>query len=448
MSLLGSAGDRTEPRECPGDPPVFDPTVVEEPDVTEPARRGGARLSRGVSFWFTLVVLSVVLGGSAVVSPLYGVYERDWRFTATTLTAVFAVYAIAVLVVLLFAGSLSDHLGRRPMMALALGAEAAAAALFLDAHGVGALYGGRILQGVATGAAVSAAGAALLDLSPPHRPTLGSIANTAGTGGALALAALGAGAVIQYGPAPTKLVFWLLLAASLLALAILAAMPEPAQRRPLHRGVLRPRAGIPPQARRAFAAALPALVASWALGGLYFSLGPSLAEELAHSPNVLRGGLVIFLLTGAGTVANLLFRDVEPQPAMVWGSALLAAGTAATVVTVVTHSAAGFLAASAFTGIGFGTAFLGSFRRLTSLATDEERGALVATIFVVSYLAFGVPVVVAGIVTTHVGLDSTAIGYGIVVSALALLSALAGLRLGRMSERVRDRDRAPQTISR
>lgn len=383
------------------------------------------RLSPTISFWYAAAVLGIVFAGSAVVSPLYRVYQERWHFSPVSLTAVFAVYAIAVLAVLLIGGSLSDHVGRRPMIALALVSEVVSAWLFLSAHGLGALYAGRILQGVATGAAASAAGAALIDLQPPDRPSAASTMNAIASSAFLAAGALGAGLLVQYAPAPMHLVFWVLLVLSLVCLAVLALMDEPGVRRPLSPGVLRPRAGIPPAARGAFVAALPALVATWAIGGLYFSLAPSLAEQLAHSNDVVWGGLAIFLLCAPSAVASLVARAAHPSRAMVVGSWILAVGAAATVAAVLGRSSAGFLVSTVVAGVGFGTAFLGAFRHLVSLATDDQRGALVATIYIVSYLAFSVPVIGAGIATDHFGLRGVSVAYGAAVAAFAALAAVA-----------------------
>lgn len=384
------------------------------------------RLGTRASFLATAGVLTVVLGGSAVASPLYDVYQRSWHFSSIALTAVFAVYAVALLVVLLIAGRLSDYVGRRPIMATALLFEAGAAVMFLTAHGLGALFAARSLQGVATALGVGAAGAALLELSPADRPGLGATVNSSGTSAALGVAALGAGAVIQYGPAPTHLVFWLLLAASVLSALALIAMPEPGERRRLHASVLRPSVGVPRTARTDFAVALPTLLATWALGGLYFSLGPGLVGQLAGSRDVVWGGLAIFALSATGAVAPIVVGGRSPRMAMTGGSALLAVGAAATLAAIVGQSVVGFLLATAFTGIGFGVSFLGAFRHLTSLALPHERGALVSTLYIASYLAFSVPVIVAGVATTHLGLHDTAVAYAGAVSGLALLAAVAG----------------------
>ncbi|HET9690207.1 MAG TPA: MFS transporter [Acidimicrobiales bacterium] len=386
------------------------------------------RLSRPHAFWSVTAMLGVVLGGSAVVSPLYRVYQVEWHFSEITLTAVFAVYAVTVMAVLLVAGSLSDQVGRRPMVALALIAEAVAAVLFLTAGGVASLYAGRVLQGVATGAGASAAGAAILDLQPGDRPTLGSTVNACGSSIALAVGAMAAGLVVQYAPAPTRLVFWLLLAASLAGVAVLAVVDDPVARKAVQLAHFRPRAGVPAGARRAFVTALPALVATWALGGFFFSLAPSLTEQLAGSTDTVWGGTAVFLLSAPAGLASFRGRQMLPGSAMAGGSAVLAFGSAGALAAIVAGSAAALLVATAVAGVGFGLGFLGAFRHLSGLAPDDERGALVATIYVVSYLAFSVPVVVAGAAVSHFGLHDVAVTYAAVVTVLGLSSALGGAR--------------------
>src|SRR4029078_1913714 len=103
---------------------------------------------------------------SAAASPLYRVYQVQFRFSSATLTAVFAVYVLVLLITLLFFGSVSDYLGRLPVIITALVLSVAGCAVFLAAHGGGALYVARSLQGIATGLASGAIGAALIGLQP------------------------------------------------------------------------------------------------------------------------------------------------------------------------------------------------------------------------------------------------------------------------------------------
>jgi MFS family permease len=248
-------------------------------------------------------VLVLFLAASAAPTPLYRVYQARWGFSASTLTAVFAVYVLFLLATVLIFGSLSDHVGRRPVIITALAVDTAACILFLLAHGVGALFFARALQGIAVGLAANALGAALLDLRPAGSlaPLVTSNGGTVG----LALGALGTSLLVQYGPFPAELVWWLLLGAFLATILLVAAIPEPGTVRPGALASLRPDVSVPRSARGTFARAVPCLVAVWALGGFYLSLGPSLAAQLSGSPNLVWGGVITFLLTGLGAVTSL-----------------------------------------------------------------------------------------------------------------------------------------------
>jgi MFS family permease len=179
---------------------------------------------------------------------------------------------------------------------------------------------------------------------------------------------------------------------------------------------------VPRRARGTFAAAVPCIVAGWALGGLYLSLGPSLAAQATGSPNLLWGGLVIFLLCGTGAAAAFALRNIGSRVTMLAGCLFLLAGMAVTFGAIAATASAAFLAGTAVAGVGFGLAFLGSFRVITALAEPDDRAGLVAAIYIVGYLAFSVPALIAGVATTAFGLHSTALVYS---ASLAVLAAAA-----------------------
>ena len=385
-----------------------------------PGDRSGRRtLPRTATFWILAGVFLMLFFGSAAASPLYRVYQAQFHFSAATLTAVFAAYVLVLLVTLLVFGSLSDYLGRLPVIITALVFSMAACAVFLAAHGVGALYAARSLQGIATGLASGAIGAALIDLQPlgsRRAPVVTSVFSSFGLG----LGALVTSALVQYAPAPTRLIWWALLAVFAAGIVAVLAMGEPGSRRPGVLASLRPRVTVPRPARGTFAAAVPCLVAGWALGGLYLSLGPSLAAQATRSQNLLWGGLVIFLLCGTGAVAALAVRTVSPRATMLAGCLFLLAGMAVTFGAVAATGSAAFLVGTALAGVGFGLAFLGSFRVITALAEPDDRAGLVTAVYIVGYLAFSVPALIAGVATTKFGLHSTALVYSASLAVLAV----------------------------
>src|SRR5208282_4077256 len=248
---------------------------------------------------------------------------------------------------------------------------AGACAVFLAAHSVGLLFAARALQGLAVGTATGALGAALIDLQP-QGSGLAPLVTTSAPLLGLGAGALGSSALAQYGPAPTRLVWWLLLGASVAAAAGVLAMPEPGTRRAGVLASLRPQVGVPRQARGTFATAVPCLIAVWALSGLYQSLGPSLAAQVTGSRDLLWGGLLVFLLTGVAAAATVAFRGLTPRTAMLAGCLVLLAGLAVTFAAIATTAAAAFLAGTAVAGVGFGLALLGVNRTLIALAAPHS----------------------------------------------------------------------------
>jgi MFS family permease len=395
------------------------------PQVVRPRR-----LSRPTAFWSVAVLLVLMLAASGVPSPLYRVYQQEFGFSSGVLTTIFGIYSFALLASLMVVGALSDHVGRRPVLVAAFLLEAVAMVLFLVSDGVGWLLAARVVQGLATGALTSTLGAALLDLQHRERP-LGAFINSASPGLGLSLGAVGAGLLVQFVPSPTDWVFAVLTVVFVLASAgILLLLPETSPRLPGALASLRPQVHVPPAHRRAFVVALPCLLATWALGGLYASLGPSLLSDVFGIDNHLAGGLLILALNGTGVFGSLAVRGSAPERALVTGALVFAAGVAGTVAALVTGSVTALFVAAVVTGLGFGAAFLGAVAIITSGVAAGHRAGLLASIFVIGYLAFSLPAIAAGIAAGRIGLERTGEIYGVAVIVLAL-SAAAGLVLRR-----------------
>ncbi|MDX6679675.1 MAG: hypothetical protein QOE31_3727 [Solirubrobacteraceae bacterium] len=389
------------------------------------ARRAG--LSFPAAFGAITAIFVLFTAASSVPSPLYVVYQQQWSFSPTTLTVVFAVYVVGLLGALLVVGALSDHVGRRPVLIAAIALEALALVLFIVAGDVTVLALARVAQGIATGAAMTTLGAALVDLNPPHAPGRAGVVNGVAPLSGLAVGALGCGALVQFAPAPTHLVYALLLAGMVLAATAVARMPETSARRPGGLASLKPRVGIPARLRPEVYAIVPILAASWALGGLYLSLGPSVAASLFGLHSHLVGGLVVTLLCGTGAVTAFLLRAWPTDRVLVVSGGLLASGTVLTLAGLEAGSAVVAAAGTVVAGVGFGASALGCFGTLARLAAPEERGELFAVAFVIAYLAFSLPAILAGFASTSVGLHDTAVvyGLGVVVLSLAALAAQA-----------------------
>jgi len=390
------------------------------------------RLSRTAAFYLQASIILFFLASSSAPTPLYAVYQAAWGFTPVTTTIVFGIYAVAVLATLLVVGSLSDYIGRRPVLIAAAVVQAIAMLIFATADGVGSLIAARIVQGLATGAAAGAVGAGLLDIDRAR----GTVANAVGPMLGTATGALGAGLLVEYLSTSTAAVY-LVFAAIFIAQAIgVALMPESVSRRPGALASLRPQFRLPPQARRALVLAAPVLVAAWALAGFYGSLGPALVRRIAGSGSLALGGIAMFVLAGSGALAVLVTRARSPRTVMTIGATALVSGVAITLLAIASSSIAVFFVGAVLAGAGFGAGFQGAIRTVLPLAASHERAGVLSILYVIAYLAMGAPAVLGGLRAVHGGgVITTAREYGIAVMALAAI-ALAGALVRRPSDAI------------
>ena len=373
------------------------------------------------SFAALVTVVAMALATAAAPTPLYGVWAREFGFSTANLTGVFAVYAATLLLTLLNCGSLIAVWGLRRTTLVALAGLGVSLACFLAADGLPLLYAGRAIQGAAVGLATVALSAWLLDTEP--RPGAGALANGAAPTAGLAFGALLAGVLTEWGPAPL-ITIWAVLLATLAASAmVVARIADPPRAHAVGRSRRQTSlAGLDGPARSALLRQSPVLIATWATGGLYLSLGPSLTQTLAQRPDQLLGATGSVLLAGTGAVAVLVCRDWPARRALRIGLMALLAGLVTATGAIHVGSTIAFLVGTALAGAGFGVGFTAAFRQVTNAAAPAQRSAVVAVVYTVSYTAFSLPAVAAGAAAQFWSLTEVAISYA---AAMALVTAAA-----------------------
>ena len=371
---------------------------------------------------FLVITVLTFLAASSAPTPLYQVYQDNLHFSAAMLTVIFGVYAVSLLAALLTVGSLSDHLGRKPVIFTALLLNILAMLLFINADSTAYLIAARALQGFATGMATAVLSATLLDTDRLRGPMLNSLAPLLG----MASGGLGSGLLVEYAPRPTQLIYLTMLALMVGQALYVWRLPETVSRIPGALKSLAPTLHVPEQARRALWLAMPLNVAVWALGGFFSSLAPSLVRAATGSTSHLIGGGLVAVVTLSGAVMIYSLRDRPADKVMRLSAVLLAVGVALLLVAVQSASLPLFFAASVIAGFGFGGGFMGSVRSIVGLALPHERAGLMSAFYVLSYLAFCLPALLAGNLSHVYGLIVTTDGYGAVLILLAL-GALVGL---------------------
>ncbi|MGM4926822.1 MFS transporter [Tardiphaga sp. 804_B3_N1_9] len=373
---------------------------------------------------FSFAGAALVAASSSAVTPLYRLYQQSMHLSPLMITLVFAVYAISLLAALLTVGGLSDYVGRRPVILGGLLLNAIAMVLFSYASDVGQLILARAVQGLCVGTATTALGAAILDTDRKRGPLLNSVTAFLG----LMVGALGAAALVTFAPDPLHLVYEVLFGLTAVMIVLLFMMPETVSRKSGALASLRPHVRVPSQSRAALLRVAPATVATWALGGFSLSLMPTVVATTMGVSAPWVGGVVVATLMLAAALTVAALRQLPAQRLLVIGTAALSLGVLVSLLGIWQHSVAMLFAGSVIAGFGFGATFAGSLSTLLPTAEAHQRAGLLAAFYVLSYLAFSLPALAAGVAVPYAGLAVVAYVYGAVVIVLAIMSMIASLR--------------------
>ncbi|TCM37172.1 MFS transporter [Kribbella sp. VKM Ac-2568] len=404
--------------------------------TTAPASRRRPLLPAGLALAGAAITFTSLYLAAGALTPLLVVYKEQWNFPPSLLTVAFAVYAIGFLAAVLTVGSLSDHIGRRPVLIGALIVQVASNLLFLVASDIGWVIAGRIVQGVASGAATTAFTAALVELSPPSRKRLGMILGSVGLTGGLGFGSLLAGLAIQLTTAANTIIFVVLTIVTILGTVVVALSPESVTRSPGALRSLIPRIAFPPATRREFAAAAPVVAAVWMLAGLSGGIAPNMVRSVFHLNSGLLNGLAGFIAPATSAVIGLAFARVDARRAMTIGIYASIIGAIGIISGVYAGSLAVMILGQAIAGVGFGASFTAALRLIFPLAAEHQRAGVVGGIYLVSYVALGLPIVIEGQLTGPLGEIPAVTWYTAAAILLALISLIAQLRLKRSTPSV------------
>jgi MFS family permease len=396
-------------------------------------------LSPTAAFAGVAAVFAAFFLAAGAPTPLLALRQQEWGFSAGTLTLAFAVYALALLAAVLVGGSLSDHIGRRPVLLGALAGELVAIVVFLLAPDITWVIVARVAQGVATGLGTAAFSAAIVEHAPAHLKRLGtSFTGTAAAGG-LGIGALLTGAAVQFTSHANALVFGVLAVIMVAGFALVAFTGETARKRPGALRSLDPRITVPSRARREFLGGVPVHLPGWMLGAFFMGLSPAVLRVQFGLDGGLVAGFTAFLAPFSGAVATLAFARITARRTTVSGVSLVLIGTAVVMVGIEAQWLPLVWLGGIVGGAGFGASFAGHLRLVTPHVEAHQRAGVFAGIYTTAYLSFGIPAIIAGQLATHVGLLPTVEGYGAVVLAVAVVGVLVQLTLARA-------DRAPEVV--
>jgi MFS family permease len=301
--------------------------------------------------------------------------------------------------------------------------------MFVFAPDIGWVIAARTVQGIATGAATSAFSASVVEHAPERHKKLGTIITSIAPAGGLGLGALLTGAAVQFSGHATAIVFTALAVIMVVGTGVAAFSAETVSRRPGATSALVPRVSVPRAARREFLAGIPVHMAAWMLAGLFMGLAPTIIRDLLGLHSGLLNGATAFVEPAAAAVAGLFLGRLTSRRTVFVGGTGVLLGTAVIEAGVATGMLSLLWVGGVIGGVGFGASFSGAIRTIAPLVPPHQRAGLFASIYLVAYLSFGVPAIIAGLLIAPVGLQGTVLGYGVAILVAATLGLVTQYRV-------------------
>ena len=385
-----------------------------------------------IGFWVVAATFLVVMGFSAVPTPLYAIYAQRDHFSTITVTVVFASYAIGVVGSLFLAGHVSDWVGRRPVLLAALAFTLASAVVFLLAPSVPGLIVARIINGIGVGLTTATATAYLVELhlgstsTPSERKT--QVVSTAANLGGIGFGPLVAGLLAAYVAQPLVVPYVVFVAAMLVLVALVALTPETANRPAVPPRWRPQRIAVPAAARGQFLAATGTGLAAFAVFGMFTSLAPTLLAGVLHERSHALAGAVVFAAFASGAAAQILVRTPDIATNLRLGAVILVPGLALLSVAMWTANLPLFIVGGIVTGAAGGLLFRGAMSAAARTAPAESRAETLAGFFLGAYVGLSLPVIGLGVATQHASARSAMLVFVVLVLAVQLVCVRALLR--------------------
>lgn len=389
--------------------------------------------SGAASLWAAAAELALIFVGSALPTPLYGLYQQQFHLSDVVLTLLFAAYVLGALAALLLFGRVSDQIGRRRTLLPAIVIGAISTLAFLLPVSLPVLFVGRVLSGMAIGAASGTATAWIAELEPGgdrRRATAIAVAaNMAGLG----LGPLLSGFLAQYAIDPLRLAYLvylgLLLPAAFVAARIRETIANPKTR--LRDIALRPRLGVPADIRAQFISPALTAFAIFSLMGFSTGLTPTVLAQSIHEPGPANGGALVSELFLLGAVTAVAARRVASRTAILWALILLLPTLALLVLAERQHSMAILIADMAFAGISTGLGYRGSLEMINQIAPQDRRAEMVSSYLIACYAGISLPVIGIAVITQVADAFAADLIFAVVIALAAAGAFLVELRSGR-----------------
>lgn len=399
--------------------------------ASAPRTRQAATTRFGRSFWVVAFSFLISMAFATAPAPLYVIYQERSNFSAFTITLIFAAYALGVVATLFTVGHLSDRVGRRKLMLPAVTLVLVSALIFLFVPSLAGLLTARFISGLGIGMLTATATAYLTELHAKAHPRTGlrkaEITATAANIGGLGVGPLVSGLLAEYAPAPLQLSYTIFTILLLLALLLLLGTPETVT--PAAEWKYRPqRVSVPHHERGSFAAAAMMAFVAFAMFGLFTSLAPALIRGTLGISSLAVSGGVAFLVFASAALMQVFSSRWALSTQIRWGLSSLAVGLVLVTASMLLASLPLLIIGGLIAGSGSGIAFKAGLGTAIRIAPAEQRGEVIAGVFLAGYLGMSVPVLLLGALMLYIALAPAVLAFGLLMLILLTTTAILAAR--------------------
>ncbi|WP_219838120.1 MFS transporter [Paenibacillus sp. R14(2021)] len=383
-----------------------------------------------------LWVIFMMSTGTSFTSPLFPLYQEQYRLSSLQITILFAMYAVLLLPTLLIVGSRGSGWGLKRVLRISILLSILATLLFMASQQAWLVYGARMLEGIAYGSFTGTAVAFLLKQTSKEKAgkaiLLSGMAVSVGFGLGPALAGL----VIEYlHLMPLRAPFWLLTVLLLSAWFGLETLQDEdfqARKERRRAATASISLGVSNDIKPHFwsFSALPVFTL-FTLNGTILSLIPSFVKNVIHTSNLAVSGLLILLLMGGGTMMQMLPLFKQPVVRLRIGIALLACGAWLVVLSGTSGSISLMWIGVLVQALGSGWTFQMSLRLAGELPNASERPKVITTYYFAGYIGFIVPIVGVGLLSYLFDLYVSLIVLNVLASLVVLYMLGYSVRFAR-----------------
>ncbi len=367
-------------------------------------------------FLAATIIFLAVFASTAIPIPLYSTYQETIGLTTTDISNTMLTYLVGVVFMLLFAGRISDALGRKPVTIITIMFAIVGCVMFMGAQNAPSVLAARFVQGITSGLSMSAISTLVIDCASYYHLSWGSIVSSCGPMFGIMLGSLGVGALFAVIPSIT-VAFALMIAILLASMLLMIFVPEPIAKRASFRASLKVRFFVPKNARLLYLITGALYVATWSVGCFFQSFSAPIATSCFDATTPLLGSAILATTMAPSVLGDPLTSRLRPSVALRAASVVFLLSCVGLTFMVDSHIAWLYLVVCVIFSLAMGSCVSTSLRMLL-LAVDASRtSAIVSSVNLTAYIG-------SAIATVLTGMLLNATSYFVVFAALTVLAAV------------------------